>query len=152
MKITGHYDLPAQREVIWTYILDPEVLKACLPGCSELTAEDDNTYLATVTTKVGPIRATFRGRVEITDMDPPGTLRLNGQGEGGIAGYARGHAVVHLVSGETPHTTGLDYDGEITLGGKIAQLGSRLIDSFARKLTTQFFDALADYVQARNAS
>ncbi len=146
MTMSGAIDLPAPREVVWTKLNDPDVLKACIPGCQSLEKTSDTGFAAVAKVKIGPVSATFRGKVELTDIDPPNGYRIGGQGEGGIAGFAKGGADVRLEAIEGG--TRLSYDVEAQIGGKMAQLGSRLIDGVAKSMADQFFAKFADAVRA----
>ena len=133
MTMNGEVQLAAPREVVWTKLNDPEVLKASIPGCEELERTEDNGFRATVKVKVGPVSARFKGRVTLSDLDPPNGYKINGEGEGGVAGFAKGGATVKL-SEESAGVTILFYEVDAQIGGKLAQLGGRLIDSTAKKL------------------
>jgi uncharacterized protein len=143
MTMKGEVDLPASREVVWAALNDPAVLKACIPGCESLERSEDNTLQAAARVKVGPVAANFKGKVNLLDLDPPNGYRIVGEGEGGVAGFAKGGATVRL----TPIDAGtrLAYDVEAQVGGKLAQLGARLIDGVAKKMADQFF---ADFAKA----
>ena len=141
MTMKGEVDLPATREVVWTALNDPEVLKSCIPGCESLERTPDNALLAVAKVKVGPVSASFKGRVQLLDLDPPNGYRISGEGDGGIAGFAKGGATVRLT--EIPTGTKLAYDVEAQVGGKLAQLGARLIDGVAKKMADQFFTDFA---------
>lgn len=143
LNLTGKYELDAPIQEVWDTILDPDVLRDCIPGCQDLEAESETEYRATVTVKVGPIKATFKGRVELSEMDEPNSLRLSGAGEGGVVGNAKGSSFISLTPGEEPDTTVLEYDADVAIGGKLAQLGSRMIQGVARKLADQFFGKIA---------
>lgn len=143
LKIEGRYELPAPRQTVWDTMLQPQVLRECIPGCSELEAQDSTHYRAAITTKIGPIKATFKGQVALSEMDEPSSVVLGGAGEGGIAGFAKGDARITLSDGEKPGTSVLHYDGDVVIGGKIAQLGSRLVAGVVQKLSDQFFQNLA---------
>ncbi len=145
MVMNGAFDLPAPRETVWQKLNDPEVLKACIPGCQSLERTGDNGFAAVAKLKIGPVSATFKGKVQLTDMDPPNGYRINGEGEGGVAGFAKGGAAVKLEA--IPEGTRLTYDVEANIGGKLAQLGSRLINSVAKKLADQFFAKFAEAVK-----
>ena len=142
MKMNGEFRVPTDRETVWRALNDPEVLKECLPGCREIEKTSDTEMTATLVLKVGPVKATFAGGVTLSDLDPPNGYTLSGQGQGGTAGFASGEARVRLVDegGETV----VQYDVDAKVGGKLAQIGSRLIDSTAKKLARQFFDSLAE--------
>ncbi len=145
MTMTGEVTLPAAREVVWAKLNDPDVLKACIPGCDQLTKDDDTQFSAVVKVKLGPVKATFRGKVELVDLDPPNGYRIQGEGEGGIAGFAKGGAKVALSDAGEAQTL-MRYDVEAQIGGKLMQLGSRLIDSVSKKLADEFFANFAKAV------
>ena len=142
MKMNGEFRVPTDRETVWRALNDPEVLKECLPGCQEIEKTSDTEMTATLALKVGPVKATFAGGVTLSDLDPPNGYTLSGQGQGGTAGFASGEAKVRLV--EDGGETVVHYDVDAKVGGKLAQIGSRLIDSTAKKLAKQFFDSLAE--------
>ena len=142
MKMNGEFRVPTDRETVWRALNDPEVLKECLPGCQEIEKTSDTEMTATLTIKVGPVKATFKGGVTLSDLDPPNGYTLSGQGQGGTAGFASGEAKVKLV--EEGGETVVQYDVDAKVGGKLAQIGSRLIDSTAKKLSKQFFNSLAE--------
>ena len=137
MTMTGEVHLPASRDVVWAKLNDPDVLKACIPGCEELNRDDDTHFSAVAKVKLGPVKASFKGRVELLDLDPPNGYRIRGEGEGGVAGFAKGGAIVILS--EAGEGTLLRYEVEAQVGGKLMQLGSRLIDSVSKKLAGEFF-------------
>ena len=141
MTMKGEVALPADRQTVWEKLNDIEVLKACIPGCQTLE-KTENGMTAVVKVKVGPVSATFKGNVELSDLDPPNGYRISGSGEGGIAGFAKGGANVTLTDAEGGGTL-LTYDVEANVGGKIAQLGARLIDGVAKKNADQFFATFA---------
>ena len=137
MTMTGEYQLPASQQAVWEKLNDPAVLKACIPGCQELNKTGDNGFQAVATIKIGPVKATFKGAVTLSDIDPPNGYKISGQGEGGVAGFAKGGAVVKL----TPKDGGtlLTYNVEAQIGGKLAQLGQRLVNGAAKKVADDFF-------------
>ena len=141
MKLDGEVTLPYGAEETWKRINDPAVLKACIPGCEELERTGDHSFSAVVKVKIGPVGAKFKGNVELTDLDHPRSLRLVGAGEGGVAGFAKGGADVTLT--EIPEGCKLSYVAEASVGGKIAQMGTRLLDGVAKKLADQFFQNLS---------
>ena len=152
MSMTGEVDLPAPRGVVWEKLNDPDVLKACIPGCQELVKEGDTAFRATAKLAIGPVKATFKGKVTLSDVDPPNGYTITGEGEGGIAGFAKGGAKVRLSDAEGGGTK-LAYDVQANVGGKIAQLGSRLIDGVAKKMSDNFFSSFAKSVSGKaNAS
>ena len=137
MEMTGEYRIPASREQVWAALNDPEILKASIPGCESLERTGDNGFAATVVAKVGPVRAKFTGSVTLQDLDPPNGYTISGEGKGGAAGFAKGDAKVRLS--EDAGVTVLTYAVKANVGGKLAQLGSRLIDGTAKKLADDFF-------------
>ncbi|MEP9348034.1 carbon monoxide dehydrogenase subunit G [Xanthobacter sp. KR7-225] len=141
LEMTGSYDIALPREKVWAALNDPAVLKACIPGCEELERISDTELKALVVAKVGPVKAKFRGKVILSDIDPPAGYRIGGEGEGGVAGFAKGGAVVRLS--EIEGGTRLDYEAEAQIGGKLAQLGQRLVAGTAKKLADDFFRNLA---------
>jgi carbon monoxide dehydrogenase subunit G len=141
MDMTGEYRIPAPREAVWKALNDPEVLKQCIPGCDELEKKSDTEYAAKVTAKVGPVKAKFGGNVTMSDLDPPSSYTISGEGSGGAAGFAKGGAKVRLT--EDGGATVLSYTVNATVGGKLAQIGSRLIDSTAKKMANDFFGKFA---------
>ena len=144
MDMTGEYRIPAPREKVWEALNDPEVLTKCIPGCQELNKESDTELTATVKTKVGPVSATFKGKVTLSDINPPESYTITGEGTGGAAGFAKGGAEVSLE--EDGGVTILRYTAKAQVGGKLAQIGSRLIDSTSKKMAGQFFDKFAEEV------
>lgn len=145
MKLTGSRVIAADRDTVWAALNDPEVLRACIPGCQSLDRTEDGGFEAVVKQKVGPVSATFRGVVELSDLNPPESYRISGEGKGGAAGFAKGGADVSLA--EVDGGTELSYDVDAKVGGKIAQLGARLIDGFAKKTADQFFTTFKDVVE-----
>ena len=144
MTMKGEVLLPADRNTVWTKLNDPEVLKACIPGCQTLEASGENGFSAIVKVKVGPVSASFKGSVELLDLDPPNGYRISGQGEGGIAGFVKGGAKIALTDAE--NGTLLSYDVEAIVGGKMAQLGARLMNGVAKNNADQFFNTFAKIV------
>lgn len=149
MKFAGETQIAAPREKVWESLNDPAVLKACIPGCDALEPTEDGGFTATVRQRIGPVSATFEGRVAIEDPNPPNSYRLVGQGSGGIAGFAKGGALVTLEA--TEDGTLLRYDAEAQLGGKIAQLGGRLVSGVASKVADQFFEEFGRQVTGEPA-
>ena len=145
MKMTGSKQINASDEKVWQAILSAEILQRCVPGCQEMSGSPSEGFEATVVQKVGPVKATFKGQVTLSDMEEGKSLKLSGQGKGGAAGFAKGAATVTLQS--TDGITVLNYDVEAKVGGKLAQLGSRIIDGFAKKMADQFFERLRDAIQ-----
>lgn len=138
MDMTGERRIPAPRDRVWAALNDPAVLKACIPGCETLEKTSDTDLNGTVAMKVGPISARFSGRVQLMDLDPPNAYRIVGEGAGGAAGFAKGAAQVRLA--EDGAFTVLDYTVEAQVGGKIAQLGARLVDATAKSMADAFFN------------
>src|SRR5215472_14586199 len=132
MTMNGEVQLPAPRQVVWAKLNDPDVLKASIPGCEELEKTDEHSFRAVAKMKVGPVSARFKGKVTLSDIDPPNGYKISGEGQGGAAGFAKGGAVVKLQ--DDAGSTVLTYDVDAQVGGKIAQVGARLIDGTARKL------------------
>ncbi|MCV3270712.1 CoxG family protein [Roseobacter sinensis] len=145
MEMSGSITIAADRETVWAALLNPDVLKECVPGCQEMTGSPEDGFAATVVQKVGPVKATFKGEVQLQDRVAPESLRLVGEGKGGAAGFAKGGADVRLVGEDG--STRLDYEVEAKVGGKLAQLGSRIIDGFARKMADQFFERFREAVE-----
>ena len=141
MIMDGQVQLPANREAVWAKLNDPEVLKVCIPGCESLEKLSDVEFQAVAVTKIGPVKARFKGKVKLTDLDPPNSYRISGEGDGGVAGFAKGGANVALS--DKDGGTLLDYHVEAQIGGKLAQLGQRLVNGVAKKLADQFFEKFA---------
>lgn len=137
MEFTGRYTIAASPDTVWAGLNDPEVLKACIPGCETLAKTADHDFEGAAKIKVGPVSATFRGKVSLSDLDPPHRLILKGEGQGGVAGFAKGDAEVVLtpVDGGTE----LAYTAKANVGGKLAQIGQRLIDGAAKQIADDFF-------------
>jgi uncharacterized protein len=146
MDMTGEFRIPAPREAVWKALNDPEILKQCIAGCEELVKTSDTEFTAKVTARVGPVKASFTGKVTLSDLDPPNGYKITGEGQGGAAGFARGGAEVHLE----PDGDGtlLKYAVNAAIGGKLAQIGARLIDGTARKMANDFFAKFAEIVGA----
>ena len=147
MTMTGEYQLGAPRDVVWAKLNDAEVLKSCIPGCEDLEKLSDTEFRATAKMKVGPVSARFKGKVNLTDLDPPNGYKISGEGEGGVAGFAKGGATVKLA--DSNGGTLLTYNVEAQIGGKLAQLGQRLINGSAKKLADEFFSNFAEAVQGK---
>lgn len=145
MDMTGEVRIPAPRQAVWTALNDPEVLKACIPGCESLEKVGDE-MVASVVAKIGPVKAKFAGKVRLENLDPPNGYSIVGEGQGGVAGFAKGGADVHLV--DDAGATLLTYTAKAQVGGKLAQLGSRLIDGTAKMMAEQFFTAFSERVAA----
>ena len=144
MDMTGERRIPAPRETVWQALNDPEVLKASIPGCESLEKLSDTDMKATAAVRIGPISARFTGNVHLADIDPPNGYTISGEGQGGVAGFAKGGAKVHLDDDGVG--TLLRYDVHAQVGGKIAQLGARLIDASAKQMADAFFDRFSAQV------
>ena len=146
MTMTGEFVLPADKASVWARLNDAQTLQASIPGCESLEKLSDTEFQAVVKVKIGPVGARFKGKVHLTDIDAPNSSRIAGEGEGGIAGFAKGGATVRLGDAEGGGTK-LSYDVDARVGGKIAQLGARLVDSTAKKLAAEFFANFAKALQ-----
>ncbi len=146
MEMSGEYKINASREKVWAALNDPEILKQSIPGCEQIEQQSETEMTAQVTAKVGPVKAKFSGAVQLTDLDPPKSYRISGEGKGGAAGFAKGGANVMLE--EDGAGTVLKYEVDAQVGGKLAQLGARLIDGTAKKMASQFFENFAAAVEA----
>ena len=138
MTIEGEERIEAPVETVWRALNDPDVLKECIPGCESLEKKSDTEFAATVSLKIGPIKARFKGEVELTNLNPPHSYTSSGEGKGGVAGFAKGSAKV-MLKADGPDATILSYEASADVGGKMAQLGGRLIQSTSKKLAGQFF-------------
>ena len=145
MQMIDSQRIPASKAKVWAALNDREILKGCIPGCQSLEMASPTEMTATVVLKVGPVKATFNGKVTLTDIDAPNSYRIVGEGAGGVAGFAKGGAKVRLEE-EAPEITILHYETEAQIGGKLAQLGARLIDSTSKKLAANFFENFASVV------
>ena len=146
MEIEGEERIEAPVETVWKGLNDPDVLKDCIPGCQELEKKSDTELAAAVTLKIGPIKAKFNGEVTLKNLNPPHSYTIVGEGKGGVAGFAKGSADVELKE-DGPDATILSYKASADVGGKMAQLGSRLIQSTSKKLAGQFFSDFKDRVE-----
>jgi carbon monoxide dehydrogenase subunit G len=146
MDMTGEYKIGAPREAVWRALNDAEILKQCIPGCETLDKTSETEFTANVRAKVGPVSARFGGKVQLSDLDPPNGYKISGEGQGGVAGFAKGGAEVKLK----PDGAGtlLSYTVNAQVGGKLAQIGARLIDATARKMADDFFSKFAELVAA----
>lgn len=145
MKMADTQRIDAPLETVWEALNNAEILKASIPGCEELIKHSDTEMEAKVKLKVGPVKASFGGKVTLTDLDPPNGYKIEGEGSGGVAGFARGGATVRLEA-DGADATILHYDVDAKVGGKLAQLGARLIDSTARRLAGEFFATFGEQV------
>lgn len=150
MDMTGEYSIPAPRQKVWEALNDPEVLKASVPGCETLEKVSDTEFTATVMAKVGPVRAKFNGRVTLSDMDPPNGYTISGEGQGGAAGFGKGGATVALT--EQDGGTLLRYEANASVGGKMAQIGSRVVEGVAKKMADDFFATFVEQVSSGEAA
>lgn len=148
MELQDEIRIPAPRDVVYRSLNDPDVLKECIPGCEELTKHSETELEAKVTVKIGPVKAKFSGNVELDPSQAPERFQLSGQGSGGIAGFAKGGADVELE--DQGDETILRYNAKADVGGKLAQLGSRLVKSTSQKLAKSFFEKFAVVVQERS--
>lgn len=148
MELTGTRTINASREDVWKALNDPEVLKACIPGVTDLTGTIQDGLDAVATQKVGPVKATFKGAVSFSDVVPNESYTITGEGKGGAAGHAKGSAAVKLKDAD--NATELDYTVDAQVGGKLAQLGSRIIDGFAKKMADNFFESFKKEVEGEN--
>jgi carbon monoxide dehydrogenase subunit G len=149
MDMTGEYRIPAARQHVWEALNDPTILSQCIPGCEEIVKLSDVEWTAKVVAKVGPVKAKFGGKVILSDLDPPNGYKITGEGTGGAAGFAKGGATVKLA--DIPEGTLLSYVVQANVGGKLAQIGSRLIDAASRKMADEFFAKFAAVVGASGA-
>ena len=142
MELTGERILPASRARVWAALNDPAILSRCIPGCQEIQKSSDTEFTAKVGLAVGPVKATFNGQVTLSDLDPTNGYRISGTGQGGVAGFGKGSAVVTLEDAPDGGTL-LRYSADASVGGKLAQIGSRLVEATARKLADEFFTRFA---------
>jgi uncharacterized protein len=150
MDMTGEYRIAAPRAKVWAALNDAEILRQAIPGCDEIEKTSDTSFTAKITAKVGPVKASFGGKVTLSDMDPPNGYTITGEGSGGVAGFAKGGAKVGLV--DDGAGTLLTYSVDAQVGGKLAQIGSRLIDGTARKMAEDFFSRFAALVAEGEAA
>ncbi|MEE4348621.1 MAG: carbon monoxide dehydrogenase subunit G [Pacificimonas sp.] len=150
MKITGEQIIAAPREAVWSALMDPDVLARCIDGVESLERKEGDRFAGTMNAKVGPVRAKFTGEVAIEDQRPPEHYVLRGEGKGGVAGFAKGAATVDLAE-ETAETTLLTYTAESQVGGKLAQIGSRLVEGAAKGYAERFFSNFKDIVEGAGA-
>lgn len=142
MDVTGSHRIAAPRDAVWAALNDAEILRDCIPGCEEIEQTSATSLTAKVVQKIGPVKARFEGAIELTNIDAPASYTISGEGQGGVAGFAKGSADVSLeMDGDE---TVLSYTAHGQVGGKLARLGSRLIDATAKKLAAKFFDNFQD--------
>ncbi|HEV7434721.1 MAG TPA: carbon monoxide dehydrogenase subunit G [Pseudorhizobium sp.] len=149
MEMTGQQMIPATKEEVWAALNDPEVLKLCIPGCQELVKTSDTDMSAVAVMRIGPVKARFQGNVMLSDLDPPHGYKISGEGQGGVAGFAKGDATVKLEA--VDDGTMLHYSVAAQIGGKLSQLGGRLIDVTAKQMAGHFFAKFSEEIQARKA-
>jgi uncharacterized protein len=149
MEMTSTRTVAAPVETVWAALNDTSVLVACIPGCESIEPDGDNAFRIALAARVGPVAAKFSGRMELADIDPPHGYTLTFDGQGGAAGFAKGEAKVSLSAAENGAATALSYTAKAQVGGKIAQIGSRLVDGAAQKLADDFFGRFADAVAAK---
>lgn len=147
MEMTGEQLIPADRETVWNALNDPEILKQSIPGCQTLEKSGEDGFEATVQAKVGPVKAKFKGAVTLSNIDAPNSYTISGEGKGGAAGFAKGSADVKLE--DAPEGTLLKYAVHAKVGGKLAQIGSRLVDSTAKKMANDFFKEFSNAIDAK---
>ncbi len=144
MDMKGEYRIPAAKQAVWEALNDPEILKACIPGCETIDKTSDTEMTATVKAKVGPVSARFKGKVTLSDLNPQNSYSISGEGQGGPAGFGKGGATVTLE--EVGSDTVLRYEANAQVGGKLAQIGARLVDGAAKKIADEFFSNFATHV------
>ena len=144
MDMKGEYRISATQQAVWEALNDPETLKACIPGCETIEKTSDTEMTATVKAKVGPVSAKFKGKVTLSDLNPPNSYRISGEGQGGPAGFGKGGATVTLE--QDGSDTILRYEAKAQVGGKLAQIGARLVDGAAKKIANEFFSNFANHV------
>lgn len=149
MEISGEYRLQAPRQKVWEALNDPEFLKQALPGCQEMEKVSDTEFNAKVSSKIGPVKASFNSKVHLKNLNPPESYTLEGEGKGGAAGFAKGSANVNLT--EEGDETLLKYTSELQVGGKLAQIGSRLVGGAAKKVADEFFSNFAALINTPEA-
>ena len=148
MELTSQQTLPVAQAQAWESLNDIGLLKECIPGCDGITPTGENQYEVLITAAIGPVKAKFKGKLQLENLQPPTSYTLRFEGQGGAAGHGKGTAEVRLES-TGPHSTVLHYTARATVGGKIAQLGSRLVDMAAQKMATEFFETFKTKLQAR---
>lgn len=144
MDINGEFDIPVNRQQVWEALNDLQVLAQCIPGCESIERESDTEMLAKMTAKIGPVKARFESRIRLSNINPPESYTISGEGKGGPAGFGKGSAEVALA--ETDGNTILRYTATLQVGGKLAQIGSRLVGGAARKIANDFFGKFVEVV------
>ena len=150
MEMTGEQLIPASQQDTWNALNDPQVLKACIPGCESIERTGDNEYVVLMVARIGPVSAKFKGKLALTDVQPPVSYSMAFEGQGGPAGFAKGGAHVSLSAEE--NQTRLHYEAKANIGGKLAQIGSRLVDAAAKKVSDDFFRNFNERVSAQQES
>ncbi|MEI2807315.1 SRPBCC family protein [Albidovulum sp.] len=150
MILEGDTLIPADRRTVWKALNDPEMLRDCIPGCQSLERQSDTDFTSSVRAAIGPVSATFGARITLSEIEPDRGYTISGEGKGGAAGFARGKARVDLE--DEPGGTRLRYTADVNIGGKLAQVGSRLIQGTAKKLSEEFFGSLSDRLGAAPAA
>lgn len=150
MEMTGEQLIPASQQATWNALNDPQVLKACIPGCESIEQTGDNEYVVLMVARIGPVSAKFKGKLALTDVQPPVSYSMAFEGQGGPAGFAKGGAHVSLSAEE--NQTRLRYEAKANIGGKLAQIGSRLVDAAAKKVSDDFFRNFNERVSAQQAA
>ena len=149
MEMSGEHRIKAGKKEVWDNLNDPEVLKQAIPGCESIEKTSNNELIATVKAKVGPVSAKFNGKVTLTNINPPNSYTISGEGQGGPAGFGKGSADVSLEE-EDENTTILKFSATAQVGGKLAQIGTRLVDGAAKKIAGQFFENFAKILETDN--
>jgi uncharacterized protein len=149
MKLTGTQIIPASRDRVWTGLNDPDILRQCIPGCSNIERLSPTDFRATVTVPLGPLKINFSGQILLSNLNPPDSYRISGKGEGGFAGFAAGGADIRLTA-ISANETQMDYDADAQIGGKLAKFGSKLVGSTASSLTEKFFTKFANLINAED--
>ena len=148
MEMSGEQLIPASQAATWAALNDPEILKACVPGCESIEKTAENEYVVLMTARIGPVSAKFKGKLALSDLDPPNSYSLAFEGQGGVAGFGKGGTKVQLLP--EGGNTKLTYQVKANVGGKLAQIGSRLVDAAAKKLSEEFFNAFTAKVASEN--
>ena len=148
MEMSGEQLIPASQAATWAALNDPEILKACVPGCESIEKTAENEYVVLMTARIGPVSAKFKGKLALSELDPPNSYSLAFEGQGGVAGFGKGGAKVQLLP--EGGNTKLTYQVKANVGGKLAQIGSRLVDAAAKKLSEEFFNAFTAKVASEN--
>jgi uncharacterized protein len=147
MELTDTQTLPVPQQRAWEALNDTAILRVCIPGCESIDADGENAYAVAMTASVGPVKARFKGRMNLTEIDAPHTYTIVFEGQGGAAGFSKGSAKVNLEPGDDAESTLLSYSANAQVGGKLAQIGSRLVDGAARKIAAEFFKRFSAQLQ-----